>query len=262
MLAFRPPVSNAATASLIEGLPLLPVHARKVMLVGETASFAHPRAALLDEVLHEARGGCFGLLLRTSQDQVISWSPLIRIEDTSSSHIQVRCIGRVLLSQLWTEPLEGTSLRIDRALAEPYNDAPLSCKAAKELDVSLVETEQLLDQFRERHSRANTLRGMTAEDVIESENMTLSACAEERARALPNELLVGVDSPERQLATFAAMNREIVTWKSRLAAMQCTDSAARVALAQRAMRWTVNRLDAEISIRTVFPRPPRHRTSV
>ena len=59
------------------------------------------------------------------------------------------------------------------------------------------------------------------------------------------------DSAERTLATFAAFDREVVGWKTRLAAMQCTSADGRLALAQRAIKFTTRRLEAEISLRAM-----------
>jgi hypothetical protein len=73
-----------------------------------------------------------------------------------------------------------------------------------------------------------------------------------RAHGLDYEQL-GVDDgeiAEQLLSSFAAFDRDVATWKTRVASMQCVDTKARVTLAQRAIKWTTRRLEAEISLRS------------
>ena len=254
------PSSPVRVPGAVNMLPLLPLSLRQCPLVGETMNMPLPADALLEEVLQRSEGR-FGLLFRTSNNQVITWTPLLQIEGSpsdSSHYLRVRCIGRRGISNFLSEPVAGsTSLRLHSALAQPYEDVPLEDKVSKELDLAMEDMEELYSAFRTRSSRAQALRGITAEDVASTaDGDTLMARGEERASALLRELSLGLDpsddSAVRLLttcSTFAAFDREVVTWKTRLAAMQCTDTVARVALAQRAMKWTVRRLDAEISLR-------------
>ena len=75
----------------------------------------------------------------------------------------------------------------------------------------------------------------------------------DRSAAALGHVLLGEESApaaaQRVLTSFAAFDRDLATWKVRLAAMQCSDSVARLALARRTMQWTTRRLDAEISLR-------------
>ena len=260
LLATPAAASPFTTSSSVRKLPLMPLPLDRVPLVGETATLPRPHAALLDEI-HGSSDGCFGLLLRTSQDQAVSWTPLLQLqpESTPSEGVSVRCIGRAGISRMMVERCGRSGVQLDCALAEPYCDVPLPDDAVTTLDESLVELEALYQRFSERQRRVATLRGLTSDDLgtaaseVDGEQ-TLGARARQRARDLDECTLLSAaeaspDVTVRQLITFAAFDREVATWKTRLAAMQCADCDARVALAMRAMHWTIRRLDAEISLR-------------
>ena len=112
-------------------------------------------------------------------------------------------------------------------------------------------------KYKGNTHNAHTPRGSTVDDVVEVESgSTLADRARQRARGLDLTLLLADASAPgddvRLLTSFAAFDRSIATWKTRLAAMQCKSTSGRVALAQRALRWTIARLDAECSLRSAF----------
>ena len=243
-------------------LPLLPLPLQQVPLVGESALVPLPHTAFLDEVARSSHGH-FGLLLRTRDDAAVSWTPLLRMEriDRPGRSLHVRCIGRAAIARL-LEPIahKGGMPAVDCALTEPYCDTPLSEGGSESVDAALDQIEHVRAQFSQRWSRVTVLRGETSSKQVvkglELAGTELSVRARERARGLDDELLLGANrapgAAEQLLATFAAFDRDVATWKTRLAAMQCTDSAARVALAERAVRWTTRRLEAEISLRSAL----------
>ena len=243
-------------------LPLLPLPLQQVPLVGESASVPLPHAAFLDEVSRSAEGH-FGLLLRTRDAAAVSWTPLLRVEriDRDAGSLHVRCIGRASIARA-LQPIvrAGGMPAVDCALTEPYCDTPQSEGESKRVDAALEEIEDLHSEFCQRWSRVTVLRGETSSKHVvqglELAGTELAVRARERAQGLDDELLLGENrapgGAEQLLATFAAFGRDVATWKTRMAAMQCTDSAARVALAERAVKWTTRRLEAEISLRSVI----------
>jgi hypothetical protein len=251
-------------ASVQPGHRLSTSHRRRVALctrafplgqVGQTTSIAEPNPALVHQT-YESEGR-FGLLLRTSHDAAVSWTPLLKVEGSDDGHLHVRCLGRVGISRV--KPQLKAGVRLDHALIVPYCDDPLTLEDAESLDAAIADTEALFVEYSQRRSRARELRGLTHLDLPherEEQGMTLAARARSRAHGLEAETLLGAGdhapgAAERLLTTFAALE-DAATWKTRLAAMQCVDSAARNTLAQRALRSTIGRLNAEISLRSAF----------
>ena len=242
-------------------VPLLSTPLDRVPLVGEDALLPAP----LDEVqLDEVQqAGRFGLLLKTSADQLVSWTPLLRVDAIERGEMmKVRCVGRLGIKRFVEKPVVGKGMRLHCALCEPYIDVPLTAETRDALDVELLELERLHAEHRERSLIAARLRGLSSEDMVAAvEGETLASRALQRSDALGAHdrdlawVLAAASAPgsaEQLLASFAAFDRGVATWKTRLAAMQCTDTAARVSLAKRAVRWTTQRLDAEISLRSAF----------
>lgn len=235
-------------------LPLLAAPLASVPLVGEVGSLPLPQEAFLRAIADDGERRCFGLLLRTSKDQVVSWSPLLQVDELELHSLRVRCIGRVSIAQLKPARRLGPSSTI--AQAKPLYDAPL--RNSDELDRferNLSEVEELYAGINSRWSRISTLQApesVTVAPKMILEDTTLTSLGRDRHDALGHVLLGEESAPaaaQRVLTSFAAFDRDLATWKVRLAAMQCSDSVARLALARRTMQWTTRRLDAEISLR-------------
>lgn len=268
-------------------LPLVPMPLSQVPLIGETTTVPIPHAQLLCEI-HIA--GRMGLLMQTKEDRAVSWTPLLQVEETDYDLdlIVVRCIGRVgitrIVSSLQQNGVDEAGLRVDIALLHPYQDEELEKGDTEVLAYELAELDALYTAFSRRRDRALRLRGLpeAANDLVD-ENLhkdtgasslegtppcdaLLRQRGERRARSLDYTLQIDHTvlmasssedtamsaSPEQLLATFAAFDREVAGWKTRVAAMQCTNTLSRVALAKRAINWTTRRLEAEISLRAAM----------
>jgi hypothetical protein len=268
-------------------LPLLKLPLSKLPLVGEKALLPLPSIAVLEEVVCATRqSGNIGLLMQASNKQVINWSPLLHIDDIHNGGIELRCVGRVSIRSLMVEPLvvTGGPVKVEQmfsALVAPYCDAPLNTEETRVLRSMLAETDELFGLFRERRDRVTLLRAQQQQlkspaerhATNEQDDRRMAALAPARgprrtdrgppplpprvqgrlrAHGLDYEQL-GVDDgeiAEQLLSSFAAFDRDVATWKTRVASMQCVDTKARVTLAQRAIKWTTRRLEAEISLRS------------
>ena len=65
--------------------------------------------------------------------------------------------------------------------------------------------------------------------------------------------VAGADAAERQLSSFAPFADGLASWQTRLAAMQCQDTVARLKLGERVLKRRVRALTAEIAVREALP---------
>lgn len=245
--------TSSTMALTFTTLPLMPLPLKQVPLVGERTTVTTPQQAVLDELLNRP-GGTFGALLQTSKSAAVSWTPLLKAESVYGNELRVRCIGRASIDRVLIEPVLDTGLRMNLAIVSRYEDTPMDTEARMALEHEIFATEDLFAVFCERWRTVEDLRGQT-----DAHHMRALATRLPRALAARDIVEAGMmfgaeqapnlAAAELLLTTFAALGPECATWKTRIAAMQCRDSDGRIALAQRAIRWTTRRLEAEISLR-------------